>query len=151
MLLSSPLAGAQSDLDFARDARPFLDAYCAKCHNAEKTKGGINLDIFKDEVSLYQHRTRVEEVVEQLRKKAMPPDDAKQPEEALRAKLAEWLTWKVENVDYTRFRNPGYMPSHRLTRRQYRNTIRDLVGVGMEAADDLPTDEATHGFDKMGD
>ena len=108
MLLSSPLAGAQSDLDFARDARPFLDASCAKCHNTEKTKGGINLDIFKDEVSLYEHRTRVEEVVEQFKHKAMPPEDAKQPEEVLRAKLAEWLTWKLENVDYARFRNPGY-------------------------------------------
>jgi len=138
-------------LDFTKDARPFLDAYCAKCHNAEKSKGGINLEIFKDEVSLYQHRTRVEEVVEQLRHKAMPPEAAKQPEEALRAKLAEWLTWKLENVDYARFRNPGYLPSHRLTRRQYRNTIRDLVGMGMEAADDLPTDEATHGFDQIGD
>lgn len=157
LVFCSPLAiaeqsvSAEPDLDFARDARPFLDTYCAKCHNSEKIKGGVNLDIFKDEVSLYKHRTRVEEVIEQLTHNDMPPEDAKQPDEESRTKLVDWLTWKMENVDYARFSNPGYMPSHRLTRRQYRNTIRDLIGVGMEVADDLPTDEATHGFDQIGD
>ncbi len=145
------LTGTKSDLEFSRDARPFLDTYCAKCHNAEKAKGGINLDLFTDEVSLYRHRTLVNEVIGQLQHREMPPKDAKQPEDAARTQLAEWLTWKLANVDYARFRNPGFMPSHRLTRRQYRNTIRDLIGVGMEAADDLPTDEATHGFDHIGD
>ncbi len=156
-VLCAPLAAAEPsrpvppDFDFARDARPFLNAYCTKCHNPEKTKGGVNLDIFTDEVSLYRHRTRVEEIIEQLRHNDMPPEDAKQPDDALRAKVVDWLTRKLENVDYARFRNPGYMPSHRLTRRQYRHTVRDLIGVGMEAADDLPTDEATHGFDQIGD
>ena len=138
-------------LDFARDARPFLDAYCAKCHNAEKSKGGINLEIFKDETSLYRHRARVEEVIEQLGRKSMPPEDARQPDDDTRQKISTWLKWKLESFDPAQFHDPGYLPSHRLTRTQYRNTIRDLIGVGMEVADDLPTDEATFGFDQMGD
>ena len=138
-------------LDFARDARPFLDAYCAKCHNAEKSKGGINLEIFKDETSLYRHRARVEEVIEQLGRKSMPPEDARQPDDDARQKISAWLKWKLESFDPAQFHDPGYLPSHRLTRTQYRNTIRDLIGVGMEVADDLPTDEATFGFDQMGD
>ena len=144
-------AASEPKLDFAKDARPFLDVYCAKCHNAEKSKGGINLDIFKDETSLYRHRARVEEVIEQLSITNMPPEDAKQPDAALRRNVTDWLRWKLDHFEPNRFRNPGYMPSHRLTRTQYRNTIRDLVGTGMEVAEDLPTDEATFGFDQIGD
>ncbi|MDB6053914.1 MAG: hypothetical protein JWN25_1437 [Verrucomicrobiales bacterium] len=142
---------AAGDLDFDQEAKPFLSRYCTKCHNGEKTKGGVNLDVLKNEVSIYRFRDRVEDTISQLQKKEMPPEDAKQPEDEQRQRIANYLRWKLDHFDPEKFKNPGYLPSHRLTRTQYKNTIRDLIGVGMEVTENLPSDEATFGFDLIGD
>lgn len=39
----------------------------------------------------------------------------------------------------------------RLNRFEYNNTIRDLVGVDFNAAEDFPSDDIGHGFDNIGD
>jgi hypothetical protein len=151
-LLGSPASvGAADGTTFEQESLPFLKRYCIKCHNAEKAKGGVNLDVLKSEVALYRYRDRVEDTITQLRQKEMPPEDAKQPEEAQRQQIAEYLRFKLDNFDPEKYKNPGYLPSHRLTRTQYKNTIRDLVGVGMEVTENLPGDEATFGFDVIGE
>src|SRR5207248_9958495 len=48
-------------------------------------------------------------------------------------------------------RNPGRVTLHRLNRAEYNNTIRDLVGVSFQPADDLPSDDVGYGFDNIGD
>jgi hypothetical protein len=42
---------------------------------------------------------------------------------------------------------PGWVGSHRLNRREYTNTLRDLLGVDPSIADALPLDAAKGGFD----
>ncbi|MBI1840598.1 MAG: DUF1549 domain-containing protein [Verrucomicrobia bacterium] len=44
--LSEP-ASAADTIDFARDIRPLLQEQCYKCHSAEKSKGGLRLDLKK--------------------------------------------------------------------------------------------------------
>jgi hypothetical protein len=39
----------------------------------------------------------------------------------------------------------------RLNRAEYNNTIRDLVGVDFQPANDFPSDDVGHGFDNIGD
>ena len=39
----------------------------------------------------------------------------------------------------------------RLNRIEYRNTIRDLVGVYFDPTEDFPSDDIGHGFDNIGD
>ena len=39
----------------------------------------------------------------------------------------------------------------RLNRSEYNNTIRDLVGVDFQPAEDFPSDDVGHGFDNIGD
>jgi len=139
-------------IDFDEGVKPFLGLYCSRCHNSERTKGGINLEIFSAEIDFFRHLERAEEVIEALDHAVMPPEDApRHPTPELAGKVADWIRWKLDHFDPEEFKHPGYLPSHRLTRTQYRNTIRDLVGVGTEVADDLPTDEASHGFDVIGE
>ena len=47
--------------------------------------------------------------------------------------------------------DPGHIAPHRLNRTEYNNTIRDLLGVDMHAADDFPQDDAVYGFDNIAD
>src|SRR5690349_14152194 len=42
---------------------------------------------------------------------------------------------------------PGWVGAHRLNRREYANTLADLLGVAPSVADSLPLDAAKGGFD----
>ncbi len=149
---SSGYAETGAGFGFEDGAKPFLSRYCSRCHNGERTRGGINLEMFATEADFYRHRQRAEEVIEALEHVAMPPEDApRQPSAEVREKMAGWLRWKLDHFDPEEFKHPGHLASHRLTRTLYRHTLRDLVGMGMEVADDLPTDEPSHGFDVIGE
>jgi hypothetical protein len=47
--------------------------------------------------------------------------------------------------------DPGRVTLRRLNRTEYNNTIRDLVGVDFQPADDFPADDSGYGFDNIGD
>src|SRR6476469_2186116 len=47
--------------------------------------------------------------------------------------------------------DPGHVTVRRLNRAEYNNTIRDLIGVDVQPADDFPSDDVGHGFDNIGD
>lgn len=43
ILLAVPFTRAADPVDFKREVRPILEAYCLKCHGAEKPKGDLSL------------------------------------------------------------------------------------------------------------
>src|SRR5581483_7157608 len=45
----------------------------------------------------------------------------------------------------------GRVISHRLNRIEYRNTVRDLLGVDYNVFNDFPHDDVGYGFDNIGD
>src|SRR5207248_658314 len=47
--------------------------------------------------------------------------------------------------------NPGRATMHRLNRAEYANTIRDLLGLEVDAAALLPPDDESSGFDNIAD
>jgi hypothetical protein len=86
---------------FARQIKPFLNRYCAECHNADEPKGGLNLESYK---SLRQggengvvvvpgkaDASRMVRLVERKDKPFMPPKKAKQPASEEVAMLRAWI------------------------------------------------------------
>ena len=47
--------------------------------------------------------------------------------------------------------DPGRVTMRRLNRNEYNNTVRDLVGIDFNPAEDFPSDDVGHGFDNIGD
>ena len=47
--------------------------------------------------------------------------------------------------------DPGRVTVRRLNRVEYRNTIRDLMGVDFDTEKEFPPDDSGHGFDNIGD
>src|SRR5258708_17108182 len=47
--------------------------------------------------------------------------------------------------------DPGRVTIRRLNRAEYNNTIRDLVGVDFNPAEDFPSDDIGYGFDNIAD
>lgn len=58
----------------------------------------------------------------------------------------------TDPVDYdtcTVSSDPGFVNMRRLTRFEYNNTVRDLLGVTSRPADDFPADDIGYGFDNI--
>jgi mono/diheme cytochrome c family protein len=137
-------------LDFTRDMKPLLDGYCFKCHGNGKKKGGLALDAWTSLEIAVQDQKTWKHVLEAVRTGEMPPDDEKQPTLVEREKMMAWIDRTVFAVDPAN-PDPGRVTIRRLNRVEYNNTIRDLVGVDFQPADDFPADDSGYGFDNVGD
>jgi hypothetical protein len=135
---------------YERDIHPVVTQYCNNCHSAEKHKGDVVLDKFTTESSVMADRATWEKVLKNLRARAMPPEGKPQPEEPQRELIESWLETKLFAIDCDN-PDPGRVTIRRLNRAEYNNTIRDLVGVDFQPADDFPADDVGYGFDNIGD
>ena len=90
--LSLPLVGDEKSdkKQFETDIQPFFKKHCIKCHGPEKQKGDLRLDSLEtiDAVDRQELFRKVQEVI---RLAEMPPEKAKQPNEADRKILLQWL------------------------------------------------------------
>ncbi len=128
-------------VDFAKDVRPILETYCFKCHGAEKQKGGVKLSAGADVAAIYRDVKTWDKALAELRDGAMPPEDKPQPSEDERKRVMEWLDRALNDPDLDAVpRDPGRAFPHRLSRLEYNNTVRDLLGVDTRPADAFPPD-----------
>ena len=80
----------------------------------------------------------------------MPPNGKKRPTAEQIAGVAEWVKATPFQID-PKNPDPGRVTVRRLNRVEYRNTIRDLIGVDFNADAAFPPDDTGHGFDNIGD
>jgi Protein of unknown function (DUF1592)/Protein of unknown function (DUF1588)/Protein of unknown function (DUF1585)/Protein of unknown function (DUF1587)/Protein of unknown function (DUF1595)/Planctomycete cytochrome C len=144
-------AKSGSKLTFAKDVLPLLNQYCTKCHGGPRPKAGFALDRFKDEASALKERKVWEKVAQNLHAGDMPPPGRKRPTSAEMAVLTTWADAQLASVDCMQERDPGRVTIRRLNRVEYNNTIRDLVGIQFQPANDFPADDVGYGFDNIGD
>lgn len=142
-------AAAAGDV-FTRDIRPLLEQHCFDCHDADSSKGGVNLAPYLTERDIHLDPRRWETITRLIRDREMPPPNRRRlptPEE--RDRLADWLTESLRNIDYDLIpKDPGHKLIHRLSRLEYNNTVRDLFGVTNRPADAFPADgSGGGGFD----
>jgi hypothetical protein len=57
----------------------------------------------------------------------------------------------MDHADRNAKPDPGRVTMRRLNRLEYRNTIRDLIGISFDPTADFPSDDIGHGFDNIGD
>lgn len=158
-LLASGLATARGDAlpvnqqVFEKEIRPLLKEYCFECHGARKPKAGINLSGTTNFTGIFKELKQWQGVLGQVRERTMPPADENQPSLEQHAKLVTWLQAAVGNPDLSFLPlDPGRVLIHRLSRLEYNNTVRDLLGVDTKPADKFPADGGGGGgFDNNAD
>ncbi len=160
-LAAPPLAAAQSDV---ADHRALLDRYCVTCHNARMVGGtgdpasplvgqlrsvGLALDTL-DLADIGAHAADWERVVRKMRGGVMPPAGRPRPDDSTQDRFLAWLEGELDR-EWAATRDPGRTATfHRLNRTEYRNAVRDLLAVELDADDLLPADDASFGFDNIG-
>jgi mono/diheme cytochrome c family protein len=132
----------------ARVVAPFLQTHCAECHGAEKQKGNLRVD---EDLSLAfldpAVRGRWAEVVDLLNSHEMPPEESPQPGVDEVAAVVDWITAQMVRAEDVQ--REGTVVLRRLNREEYRNTVRDLLGVELDVSA-FPADAAAGGFDTNG-
>jgi hypothetical protein len=135
---------------YEKQVLPLLEKYCYSCHGDGKKKGDLALDAYKDASSAVSDPKTWEKVMQNLGSHVMPPDNKPQPSASERDLIVRWVETHVFHCDCDH-PDPGRVTLRRLNRAEYNNTIRDLVGVDFQPADDFPADDSGYGFDNIGD
>ncbi len=94
------------------------------------------------------HPAEWEKVVRKLRTGMMPPASEPRPDEVERQSFIAYLEGALDELA-ARNPNPGRPALHRLNRTEYANAIHDLLGLDVDAAELLPGDDASFGFDNV--
>jgi hypothetical protein len=136
---------------FERDVAPLLSKYCLKCHAGARPKGQLGLDKLLNESAARKRPEVWHKVQHNLRSGDMPPPGRPKPGPMELDTINGWIDAALAAFDCGKQRNPGRVTIRRLNRIEYKNTIRDLLGIDFKPADDFPTDDVGYGFDNIGD
>ncbi len=68
-------------------------------------------------------------VIQRVKIGDMPPPESSTLSDKERAQFVSWLEVAINDIDCGRTPIPGRVTLRRLNRHEYRNTVRDLVGV----------------------
>jgi hypothetical protein len=144
-------ADPPADKTFEQKVVPLLRKYCHTCHDSDKQKGGLALDVYQSEAHARKDRMTWETVKKVVAAGEMPPKSKPQPSKEEKEFLVGWIEDSLTKIDCTGPKDPGRVTLRRLNRSEYDNTIRDLCGVTLTPADDFPADDVGYGFDNIGD
>jgi hypothetical protein len=125
-----------------------VEQYCLDCHDAEVTKGGLDLErLLHNDVT--RHAEEWEQVIRKLRARQMPPIGKERPTDEFYEDLVTRLSSPLDQAAALH-PNPGRTETfRRLNRTEYQNAIRDLLALEIDGAALLPKDESSHGFDNV--
>ena len=130
-------------------AQAVVDRTCRRCHNDRLRSGNLSLAAFELAGAVEQAEV-AERMVRKLRAGLMPPAGVRRPDESALIGLAEELETRLDAAAAAN-PNPGRRGFQRLNRAEYARSIRDLVGVDIDAGDYLPLDTKSANFDNIAD
>ncbi len=132
-------------------ASSLLNAYCIDCHDSTTKKGDLSLEGLDatNPSHLARDPALWEKIIRKLDHRQMPPVGEDRPAAPAYATAVTELQAALDRLAAST-PNPGRTDTfRRLNRTEYQNTIRDLLGVSIDATALLPNDEPSHGFDNV--
>ena len=147
---AAPPADAERSL-FSREVRPILSQACFGCHGETKQEADLRLDRLDPDLVTGPDAETWHDVLNRLNLGEMPPKDAKPLGDRQHQKVVDWLTAELRRAAQSRQASEGRVVLRRLTRYEYANTMRDLLGLDLDYAKNLPPDSVSNeGFQNNG-
>ncbi len=149
LLLTIPIiSSADEAVQHSIDVKTFTSQYCAACHEGDTPAGNLELTTL-DPNSVEDDTHTWEKIVKRLQTRQMPPIDAERPSEEEYRSALNIIERSLDAVAMAK-PDPGRTDTfRRLTRTEYANAIRDLLGITIDANALLPKDQGSHGFDNI--
>ncbi|MEJ0100788.1 MAG: DUF1592 domain-containing protein [Pseudomonadota bacterium] len=147
-LMTALLVGGVHAAAPASDAHwAMVDKYCVDCHNTTDWAGQLALDsVDRADSTIPANAETWEQVIRRLRGRLMPPPGEKRPATAEVDSFVHWMEGRIDTAAAQKV-EAGYVPLHRLNRREYTNAIQDLFGLEFDPSALLPQDDLSDGFD----
>ena len=143
-----------ADADQVNKIDGFLEHYCITCHNNIDQSGDRDFENLSLSQTDVETQLRVQEIIDQITLGAMPPEEAEQPTDESRVRVIRALTTRLQSMHQQTTSTGGRTVLRRLSQREYRNTVSDLLGVSLNTFDPtkaFPHESLSHGFDNIGD
>ena len=136
-VISSGVINA-SDRSRPTQTGKLLIRFCADCHGPDDPKGEFNLLALNQDIADGIDADHWHEVLNQLATGEMPPEDAEQLSDKERQQLVTWIRSELDIAAEKARATGGQVILRRLTKYEYQNTMRDLIGLPINYAKDLP-------------
>ena len=139
---------ASAQVTEEKSALAFVRDYCVDCHQGEEAESELRLDRLGADFDVRGALKTWKEVLVRVRDHTMPPRDAEAPPDTQRNSFVDSLHTQIHDAVVAKGPQPGPARLRRLNQTEYANTVRDLLGIHVNAAHALPVDGAGgEGFD----
>ena len=130
----------------------FLTTHCVRCHGPEKVEGEIRIDQLSRDFRLGTDTHHWAEAIDKVNSGEMPPRTEAQPTQDEIAAFVTGLDAKLREGRAMRMAARPAVAHYRLSRREYQNTVYDLLGVRYDPTmpGELNEDTLWHGFERIG-
>ena len=146
---SASLSAEEPSVEMEAGHRAMLKEHCQKCHGEEKQKGKFRVDDLPFAIDSSEGAERWQKVLEALNSGEMPPEDEKPLPNGVKTDFLDDLSNVMVAVRRNLSDQKGVITMRRLNRREYRNTLRELLGVEINV-NELPADTGAGHFDTVG-
>ena len=149
--VSQTVESNQAAQQWRQHVLPVLEHACLDCHQGDTAEGSLDLSRFVDMEDAVSQRRLWGKIATRVRDFQMPPPDSHELSDERRQLFLKWVDETLPALPCQHPHHAGAVTIRRLTRYEYANTIRDLLGIEFSLTDTFPVDEVGYGFDNMGD
>lgn len=139
---------------FANDSsfEYFLTTHCVSCHGPKKEKGDLRIDTLSRDFKAGMDSHLWAEVNERINAGEMPPEEQPRPNEQEISEFIAQLDQKLSEGKAARMAARPPVAHYRLSRKEYQNTVYDLLGVRYDPTKpgELNEDTLWHGYERIG-
>jgi mono/diheme cytochrome c family protein len=129
--------------------RQLLSANCFACHGLETQEAGVRLDDLPLTIATVANAERWQKVLNVINSGEMPPKEEPQLDPQAKLEFLAELSQQMVVARKALADQGGRITMRRLSRREYANTIQDLLGVEPDLTY-LPEDGKSRSFDTVG-
>ncbi len=148
LFICMPFAILAKDPSFEK----FLTTHCVSCHGPKKEKGDLRIDTLSRDFKAGMDSHLWAEVNERINAGEMPPEEQPRPNEKEISEFIAQLDQKLSEGKAARMAARPPVAHYRLSRKEYQNTVYDLLGVRYDPAKpgELNEDTLWHGYERIG-
>ena len=148
LALSFP-AWADEAAGLPKPLQKSFEEHCLECHDSDTKKGGLDLTKLRMQFQDSAQFAEWVKVHDRVRSGEMPPKKKTRPPQADVALMTTWLNSELSAADAERQKKDVRAGVRRLSRVEFENTLRDLLGLpGLRVLTSLPSDGKAFGLER---
>lgn len=130
----------------------FLKQHCVRCHGSKHVEGDFRISQLSRDFTVGADAHHWAEALDKVNSGEMPPAGEAQPTEDEIAAFVTDLSVRLKEGRAARMAARPAVAHYRLSRKEYQNTVYDLLGVRYDPAKpgELNEDTLWHGYERIG-